>query len=147
MIEKEVIPVLSELGIGLVAFAPAGRGGDLNQFSDMKRLKSAAIEKIVEKKGVSAVQLSLAWVEAQQNRLGGAGLVPIPQVTNEKNLTNNVDATNISLSKEDLVEIEKAIHWHWQERTSPSWTMDRNPPLTKEISFKYGLPKSVVADP
>ncbi len=44
------------------------------------------VQEIATEKGVTTAQLALAWVEAQQFRLNGAGVVAIPGTTKEKNL-------------------------------------------------------------
>ncbi|CAG8827772.1 5698_t:CDS:2, partial [Racocetra persica] len=62
------------------------------------------IEKIAEKKGVTASQLSLAWVLAQ-----GENIVAIPGTKKVKYLEENVHAENVKLTAEELAEIRKII--------------------------------------
>ncbi len=159
-IEQEVLPVCKELGIGLVAYSPLGRGffgglhkqelaqGDIRSWQ--ARLKSEKnhqmyeeLTKFAEVKGVTVPQLALAWVEAQQDR--AAGVVAIPGTTKEKNLISNVESLNITLSKEDVETMEKIVPWEEVEglRYGPesgTWEKDENPELTAELAEKWGVP-------
>ncbi|MCC5466648.1 aldo/keto reductase [Pelosinus baikalensis] len=125
-IENEVLPVLRELGIGFVAYSPLCRGlltGQLNQAllekeSDFRKsmprlqgenlvhnLKLAdRLAKIAEQKGVTAAQISLAWVLAK-----GEDIVPIPGTKRHKYLMDNIEAVTIELSAEEISEIESAV--------------------------------------
>ena len=167
-IEKDVLPACKELGIGLVAYSPLGRGffggaaskelekGDFR--NNQERFKSERnlemlkkLTAIAEAKGVTPAQLALAWVEAQQHR--AQGVVSIPGTTKEKNLMSNVESTKIVLSQQDLDDIEAAVPWeevegnrYAEQSASNTWEFDQNPPLTKEIAIKFGLPESIVAE-
>lgn len=171
-IEAEVLPVCKELGIGLVAYSPIGRGFfggahktelQSNDFrNSQERFKSAkndamfnAVESLAKEKNCTPVQLALAWVHAQQHRLGGAGVVAIPGTTKEKNLLSNAASMDISLSTEDVAALEEAFPWTEVEGkrygtslhgAAPAlWETDKNPPMTKELAELYGVPFEHVA--
>lgn len=123
--EEDLVPVCRELGIGIVAYSPLGRGfltGAIKSRDDFEpgdfrltnpRFAEGAFEKnleLVEKvkdiaarKGVSAAQLALAWVHAQ-----GDDVFPIPGTRSVKRLEENVGGAHVKLTKEDLEEIEAA---------------------------------------
>lgn len=123
--EEEVIPTLEELGIGFVTFSPLGRGfltGKMNadtkfESTDFRnslpRYSSAAIKanqgliellnKVAAEKNATTAQIALAWLLAQK-----PWIVPIPGTTKLHRLTENNGAAFITLSKEDLKNIEKA---------------------------------------
>ena len=123
-IENEVIPALRELGIGLVAYSPLGRGflsgefkspGDLPQ-NDFRRFNPRfqganfqrnlevveRVKQIAAEKGVTPSQLALAWVLAR-----GEDIVPIPGTKRRKYLEENVAAVKIRLTLSDLNSIEE----------------------------------------
>jgi aryl-alcohol dehydrogenase-like predicted oxidoreductase len=123
-LENDVIPTLRELGIGLVAYSPLGRGFLSGEFkspddfpqSDFRRLNPrfqgdnfkrnlAVVErvtKIATEKGVTPSQLALAWVLAR-----GQDIVPIPGTKRRKYLEENAAAVKIQLSEIDLSSIEE----------------------------------------
>jgi aryl-alcohol dehydrogenase-like predicted oxidoreductase len=125
-VEKEILPVCRELGIGFVPYSPLGRGflcGELKSFSDLpeddarrsqprfqgenfqKNLDLVAkLGQIAKSKGCTTSQLALAWVYAQ-----GDDIVPIPGTKRRKYLEENVAALGIRLSKQDLEEIENVF--------------------------------------
>jgi aryl-alcohol dehydrogenase-like predicted oxidoreductase len=125
-IEDAVIPTLRELGIGLVAYSPLGRGfltgaiksmddleeGDYRRFSPrfqgenfQKNLDLVAVvERIAADKGCTPAQLGLAWVLAQ-----GDDVVPIPGTKRRERLEENVGAVDVSLTEDDLREIAAAL--------------------------------------
>ncbi|WP_244957232.1 aldo/keto reductase, partial [Candidatus Frankia nodulisporulans] len=111
-LEQDILPTLRELGIGLVAYSPLGRGfltGALRSTADvaaddfrrgLPRLQGdnleanlqlvAEIEKIATDKGVTPAQLALAWVQHQ-----GDDVVPIPGTKRRRYLEDNASATEI----------------------------------------------------
>ncbi|MBW6423470.1 aldo/keto reductase [Rhizobium sp. XQZ8] len=117
--EGEILDTCRELDIGFVPFSPLGRGfltgkiqkpedfgeGDfrhtLPRFSAENMAANASLVKLLQDmaadKGVSAAQLALAWVLAQ-----GDFIVPIPGARKIPNLEQNVAATEISLSVDEL---------------------------------------------
>jgi aryl-alcohol dehydrogenase-like predicted oxidoreductase len=124
--EEELIPTLRELGIGLVAYSPLGRGfltGQLkspDDFADDDYRRSSPrfqgenfdknlelVERIKEmaaQKGVAAGQLALAWVLAQ-----GDDIVPIPGTKRRKYLEENIAAGAVTFSKAELAAITEAL--------------------------------------
>ncbi|WP_067479544.1 aldo/keto reductase [Nocardia amamiensis] len=124
-IEAEVLPTCRELGIGIVPFAPLGRGfltGAITSTTELpaddmrRRLPRfadgnldrnlaivAALRSLADEKGVTAGQLALAWVHSR-----GADVVPIPGTKRRTYLEENVAAVDIELSDEDLSRIEAA---------------------------------------
>ena len=123
--EKEVLPVCRELGIGFVPYSPLGRGfltgkirkpQDLAE-SDYRRTVPRfqgdnfdrnlellnRVQEIAREKHLQPAQLALAWVMAQGNQI-----VPIPGTKRRKYLQENVGATNVTLTSEDLEQIEEA---------------------------------------
>jgi aryl-alcohol dehydrogenase-like predicted oxidoreductase len=123
--EAEILPALEELGIGLVPFSPLGKGyltGKIDEttafdstdfrntvprFSPEARKANRALVDILEtlarRKQATSAQIALAWVLAQK-----PWMVPIPGTTKLHRLHENVAATSIELSAEDLREIESA---------------------------------------
>jgi aryl-alcohol dehydrogenase-like predicted oxidoreductase len=122
--EDRILPTVRELGIGFVSYSPIGRGflsgrfqspddfeeGDFRKHHPrfqgenfQKNLDLVEkVKEIASEKGVSAAQLALAWVLAQ-----GEDIVPIPGTTKVKNLEENVAATEIELSGDDLARIDE----------------------------------------
>ena len=125
-IEDGVRPVLDELGIGLVAYSPLGRGFLSGRFRSLDDLDPddyrrnsprfqgenfernlrlvEVIEEIAGERGVTPSQLALAWVLAQ-----GEHVVPIPGTKRVRYLEENAGAVEVELSPEDLSRIEEAL--------------------------------------
>ena len=129
-LDDEVLPVLRELGIGLVPYSPLGRGiltgavtreslesGDSRSVGYFPRFAGDALDAnlaLVEKvkqlagqKGCTPGQLALAWVLAQ----GGndLGVAPIPGTKRVKYLEENVGAAAVELTADDLAALEQAV--------------------------------------
>jgi aryl-alcohol dehydrogenase-like predicted oxidoreductase len=122
--EKEVIPTLRELGIGLVAFSPLGRGfltGKINEKTtftssdfrntlprftpEARKANQALVDvlaTIAERKRSTPAQIALAWLLAQK-----PWIVPIPGTTNLRRLDENIGADAVELTPEDLVQIDR----------------------------------------
>jgi len=122
--EDELLGVLRELGIGLVAYSPLGRGlltGSLTPAggfgeTDFRRraprfqgdnlnsnlVLAAKVAELAESKGVTPAQLALAWVLAQ-----GSDIVAIPGTKRRSYLEQNVAASEIELTAADLAEIDE----------------------------------------
>ncbi|GBF39720.1 aldo/keto reductase [Leptospira johnsonii] len=120
--EDGILQTCRELGIGFVAYSPLGRGfltGQIQKFEDLdptdfrrnsprfqgenfqKNLELVAkIKEIANEKSVTAGQLALAWVLAQ-----GQDIVPIAGTKRRKYLEENIGASSVKLSKEDLDRI------------------------------------------
>jgi aryl-alcohol dehydrogenase-like predicted oxidoreductase len=99
-LEDEVLPTLRELGIGLVAYSPLGRGENLERNLALSR----KVQELAAEKGVTPAQLALAWVLAQ-----GDGVVPIPGTERRAYLEQNVGALDVELSDEDLARIDAEV--------------------------------------
>ena len=124
--EREVLATCRELGIGFVAYSPLGRGfltGQFRKFEDLpaddyrrfsprfqgenfqKNLDLVRrVEEIAHQKGCKPSQLALAWVMAQGN-----DIVPIPGTKRRKYLEENVAATELQLTQEDLRRIDEVF--------------------------------------
>jgi len=123
--EAETIPVLEELGIGLVPYSPLGRGFltgkmdagtrfDSTDFRSMlPRFAPEALKanqalvdllgRIAAKKSATPAQIALAWLMAQK-----PWIVPIPGTTRLDRLEENMGAISVELTAEDLREMEEA---------------------------------------
>jgi aryl-alcohol dehydrogenase-like predicted oxidoreductase len=121
--EGEVIPTCEELGIGLVAWGPLGKGylaGKIQSSatfvktdlrSTMPRFTHEAIEAnrpvvtllegVARRKAVKPGQIAFAWLLARK-----PWIVPIPGTTKINHLDENIDAANVKLSEADIQEIE-----------------------------------------
>ena len=124
--EDEILSTIRELGIGLVAYSPLGRGfltgrfktvddfepNDYRKFSPRFQGDNFAknlqlVEKVKElasKRGITPGQLALAWVMAQGN-----DIVPIPGTTKAKHLDENVSAAEINLLTDELAQIDSIM--------------------------------------
>jgi aryl-alcohol dehydrogenase-like predicted oxidoreductase len=124
--EEELLPALRELGIGLVAYSPLGRGfltGKLKspdgfEADDYRRntprfqgdnfLKNLELlerlEAIAGRKGTTPGQLALAWVLAQ-----GDDIVPIPGTKRRRYLEENIAAGEVAISAAEMAEIAEAL--------------------------------------
>nr|GMD63142.1 auxin-induced protein PCNT115 [Ipomoea batatas]GME14988.1 auxin-induced protein PCNT115 [Ipomoea batatas] len=149
-VEEHVIPTCRELGIGIVAYSPLGRGflssGPklVENFSNddyrkvtfqaenlehNKKLYEKIVE-IAEKKGCSPSQLALAWVHHQGN-----DVCPIPGTTKIENLNQNMGALSVKLTPKDMAELEKIGSGDSVkgDRYSPgtrTWKNSDTPPLS-----------------
>ena len=123
--EKEVIPTLEQLGIGLVPYSPLGKGfltGKMDEkttfdSTDFRRtlprftpeaLKAnqaliTLLGSIAERKKATPAQIALAWLLAQK-----PWIVPIPGTTKLARLDENIGAASITLTSDDLREIDSA---------------------------------------
>jgi len=124
--EDAILPTLEELGIGFVPFSPLGKGfltGTIDQrttfdsgdfrntvprFTDAEARKANQafvdlLARIAERQNATPAQIALAWLLAQQ-----PWIVPIPGTTKLHRLDENIAATEIELTADDLREIESA---------------------------------------
>ncbi|MBK5279561.1 MAG: aldo/keto reductase [Bacteroidia bacterium] len=121
--EDGVLATCQELGIAFVPYSPLGRGfltGNIKKFDDLaaddwRRLAPrfmgdnfqknlnlvTKLEAFAAKKNCTISQLALAWVVAQ-----GDNLFPIPGTKRMKYLEENIDALNVTFSKEELKELD-----------------------------------------
>jgi aryl-alcohol dehydrogenase-like predicted oxidoreductase len=124
--EKEILPVLEELGIALVPFSPLGKGFltgaidentrfDSTDFrntvprfaADARKANQAVVEllaRIARDKGATPAQVALAWLLAQR-----PWIVPIPGTTKLHRMEENVGAAAVVLAPQDLADIERAL--------------------------------------
>ena len=124
--ERQVLPVLEELGIGFVPYSPLGRGfltGKMDESttfdsSDFRaklprftpealRANQALITVIADlakRKKATPAQIALAWLLAQK-----PWIVPIPGTTKLHRLEENIGAVDVELTPEDLREINGAV--------------------------------------
>ncbi|HEX2314177.1 MAG TPA: aldo/keto reductase [Thermomonospora sp.] len=124
----DIIPTLRELGIGLVAYSPLGRGlltgtitsreqldaGDTRATSYFPRFQgdnfdhnvalAARVRELADGKGVTAAQLALAWVLAQ-----GEDVVAIPGTKRRARLEENAAAREIKITDADLAALAEAV--------------------------------------
>jgi aryl-alcohol dehydrogenase-like predicted oxidoreductase len=124
-LEHEVLPTIRELGIGLVAYSPLGRGFLTGRFrsphdlpeGDFRRNNPRfqgenfnanlriveRVQELASEHDCTPGQLALAWVLHQ-----GEDVVPIPGTKRRSYLEQNVAASEISLSEEDLRRLDEA---------------------------------------
>lgn len=122
-VEDEILPAVRDLGIGFVPYSPLGRGfltGQFKRFEDLpaddyrrnsprfqgenftRNLQLVKkIEDLAGQKGCRPSQLALAWLLAQ-----GDDIVPIPGTKRRTWLEENLGALEVTLTKEELDEIE-----------------------------------------
>ncbi|HEY0186660.1 MAG TPA: aldo/keto reductase [Cellulomonas sp.] len=135
--EPEVLPTLAELGIGLVPFSPLGKGfltgtvdasttfaaGDIRasipRFSaenrDVNQALVARVRAIAETRGATPGQVALAWLLAQQ-----PWVVPIPGTRRITRVQENVDATRVALSADEVAELDAAAAGVRGDRYNPA---------------------------
>jgi len=123
-LEAEILPTIRELGIGLVPYAPLGRGfltgryrstdtlaeddfrRSVPRFSganlDTNLATVEAVEALAAEKGVTAAQIALAWVHHQ-----GEDVVPIPGTTTRAHLESNVAALDVPLTDEESARLAR----------------------------------------
>jgi aryl-alcohol dehydrogenase-like predicted oxidoreductase len=125
-LEPRIIPLLRELGIGLVPFAPLGRGfltgevkraeeypeGDFRRGDpryqgenfDANVRAASAVRELGAQKGATAAQIALAWLLHK-----GGDIVPIPGTKRVARLEENAGAAAISLSAEEMAALDEAL--------------------------------------
>jgi aryl-alcohol dehydrogenase-like predicted oxidoreductase len=124
--EKEILPALEELGIGLVPFSPLGKGfltGAINEnttfdstdfrnivprfTAENRKANQTLVDvlgRIASKKKATNAQIALSWLLAQK-----PWIVPIPGTTKLHRLEENIGAADIELSADDLRDITAAV--------------------------------------
>jgi aryl-alcohol dehydrogenase-like predicted oxidoreductase len=125
-LEPRIIPVLRELGIGLVPFAPLGRGfltglvkraeeyserdfrrGDpryQGENFDANMRAASAVRALADAKHVAPGQLALAWLLHK-----GDDIVPIPGTKRRRYLEENVGAADVSLTADEMNRLDAAL--------------------------------------
>ena len=123
--EKEVIPALEELGIGLVPYSPLGKGFLTGKMDESTKFESTdfrstlprftpealkanqalidLLASIGERKKATPAQIALAWLLAQK-----PWMVPIPGTTKLHRLDENIGSVAVELTPDDLRDIENA---------------------------------------
>ncbi|WP_293942850.1 MULTISPECIES: aldo/keto reductase [unclassified Sphingobacterium] len=123
--EKDILPLLEELGIGFVPFSPLGKGfltGAIDstttfdptdfrnivpRFSAENRKANQALVELVKsialQKDATPAQVALGWLLAQKS-----WIAPIPGTTKLHRLKENIGAVTLKLSREDIQQIEDA---------------------------------------
>src|ERR1700758_4987654 len=124
--EREILPTLEELGIGLVPYSPLGRGfltgaiNDATQFdtNDFRNILPRftpegrkanqtlvdTLREIAQRKRATAAQIALAWLLAQK-----PWIVPIPGTTKVHRLEENLAAADVQLTRDELRDIESTV--------------------------------------
>ncbi|HYL00297.1 MAG TPA: aldo/keto reductase [Steroidobacteraceae bacterium] len=124
--EREILPTLEELGIGLVPYSPLGRGFltgaisgdtrfDANDFRNIlprftpgglkaNQTLVETLRQIARRKHATPAQIALAWLLAQK-----PWIVPIPGTTKLHRLEENLAAAAIGLTRDELRDIESAV--------------------------------------
>ncbi|XP_077243442.1 putative aldo-keto reductase 2 [Tasmannia lanceolata] len=122
-IEEDIVPTCRELGIGIVAYSPLGRGffttwpkllanledNDYRKYGERFQVENLqhnarVFERLTElatRKGCTPSQLALAWVHHQ-----GSDVCPIPGTTKIENFNQNIAALSVKLTPEDMAELE-----------------------------------------
>jgi len=125
-LEPRIIPLLRELGIGLVPFAPLGRGfltGSVKRAEDYPpgdyrrtdpryqgenfeaNVRAAsAVRELAARKSATPAQIALAWLLHK-----GSDIVPIPGTKRRKNLEENLGAAAVTLDRDDMAALEFAL--------------------------------------
>jgi aryl-alcohol dehydrogenase-like predicted oxidoreductase len=124
--EREILPTLEELGIGLVPYSPLGRGFltgaindatqfDTNDFRNIlprftpegRKANQTLVEtlrEIAQRKRATSAQIALAWLLAQK-----PWIVPIPGTTKVHRLEENLAAADVQLTRDELRDIDSAV--------------------------------------
>ncbi len=140
-LEEEILPTIRELGIGLVAYSPLGRGfltgaitspddfaqDDFRRHNPRFQGENFArnlqlverVRELAHERNCTPGQLALAWVLHQ-----GHDIVPIPGTKRRRYLEENLEATEVSLSADDLARIDEAAPIHFAAG-------DRYPDMTR----------------
>lgn len=125
-LEPQLLPLLRQLGIGLVSFAPLGRGfltgmarrageypeGDYRRHDpryqqanfDSNLQAARTVGELAERRGVTRAQIALAWLLHK-----GPDIVPIPGTKRRSFLEHNVAAAFVSLSVADMLGLDAAL--------------------------------------
>lgn len=123
--EAEVLPLLEELGIGLVPYSPLGKGFLTGKFDSQSTFDSSdfrsslprftpdalqanqalveLLRQVAQRKNATPSQIALAWLLAQK-----PWIVPIPGTTKTSRLTENLGAVEVQLSATELSELDVA---------------------------------------
>ena len=125
-LEADVLPTLRELGIGLVAFSPLGRGfltgtakraeqypeGDYRRGDprfqgsnfDANVRAASAVQELARRRGVTGSQVALAWLLHR-----GEDIVPIPGTKRRRYLEENLASASLALAPAEVAELDRAL--------------------------------------
>jgi aryl-alcohol dehydrogenase-like predicted oxidoreductase len=125
-LEPRIIPLCRELGIGIVPFAPLGRGfltGNVKRAEeyppddyrhkdpryegenfDANMRAASVVREMAERKGATPGQIGLAWLLHK-----GDDVVPIPGTKQRKHLEDNAGAVDISLTADEMAKLDAAL--------------------------------------
>jgi aryl-alcohol dehydrogenase-like predicted oxidoreductase len=141
-LESDIIPVLNELGIGLVPFCPLGRGfltGKVKRAEDLPKNDFRTMDPrylganfdanmnatqivfdLAKARNVKASQIALAWLLQK-----GDHIVPIPGTKRIAYLEENVASEQVELTSEEMIELENAFTaGKISGNRYPDWIMD-----------------------
>jgi len=151
-VEEDIVPTCRELGIGIVAYSPLGRGflssgakfvetlsdGDFRKYlprfqgENLEHNKTIfeRVSDLAARKGCTPSQLALAWVHHQGN-----DVCPIPGTTKIENLNQNIGALAVKLTPEEMVELESfasadAVKGGRYQNDLSTWKNSETPPLS-----------------
>ncbi|CAL9753044.1 unnamed protein product [Musa acuminata subsp. burmannicoides] len=151
-VEEDIIPTCRELGIGIVAYSPLGRGffssgpkmvetlseHDFRKLMPRFQPENLAqnaliferVNEMAKRKGCTPSQLALAWVHHQ-----GSDVCPIPGTTKIENFNQNIGALSVKLTPEEMAELESyaladAVKGDRYGAAMNTWRMSDTPPLS-----------------
>lgn len=134
-IERDIVPAIRELSIGLVPYSPLGRGFftgtvDVAKLEDNDFRKNnprfssenvranealvAIVDRVAKRRNATPAQVAIAWVLSR-----GSDVVPIPGTKRVRYLEDNVGAVDIRLTTEDLAELDTLAGKAAGERYTP----------------------------
>ncbi|RVW24312.1 putative aldo-keto reductase 2 [Vitis vinifera] len=150
-VEEDIVPTCRELGIGIVAYSPLGRGflssgakmvenlsdNDSRKYFprfqpenlEHNKILYEQVSEIATRKGCTPSQLALAWVHHQ-----GDDVCPIPGTTKIENLNQNIGALSVKLTPEEMAELESiasadVVKGDRYQTTTFTWKNSDTPPL------------------
>jgi aryl-alcohol dehydrogenase-like predicted oxidoreductase len=125
-LESDILPLLRELGIGLVAFSPLGRGfltgtakraedypeGDYRRGDprfqganfDANMRAASVVQDLARRKAATPSQMALAWLLHK-----GGDIVPIPGTKRRRYLEENLAAATLALTREEIAELDRTL--------------------------------------
>ena len=145
--EDDIVPAAHELGVGIVAYSPLGRGlltatlsAEAIDTSDFRRSdprfhgaeladnlrQIAALRAFAADRGITPAQLALAWLLAQ-----GRDVVPIPGTRNPARVAENAAAAQVELTATDLADLAAIVPragWAGERRSFAVPVTARRPP-------------------
>jgi aryl-alcohol dehydrogenase-like predicted oxidoreductase len=125
-LESDILPLLRELGIGLVAFSPLGRGfltgtakraedypeGDYRRGDprfqganfDANMRAASVVQDLARRRAATPSQMALAWLLHK-----GGDIVPIPGTKRRRYLEENLAAATLALTREEIAELDRTL--------------------------------------